>query len=622
MLDAAARWAALRPAFDTETSLDESIILDGIDLAVALDQPDTIRILAPWVARLDNIAAKIRFCDTVRQRGQICQKQGDYHGALIHWQALIQIAPRQIEIWRDIAECFRRQERWAEERHALEQAMAQKPDDPWLLFFYGYVLERFQDFDAGLAAHQKAFALRPDIPEIMAALDYSARRAGAWADVEQVMPLLAATHKNRQHPTESALHLPYRYDDDAIINPLLAAWAQEFDNARTPPRIDAPLRDGTPNRVIKIGYLSGDFYDHPVMHLLAGLFAGHDRRQFHITALSIGPRHDDEFRRRVIRDADVFLDLQGLGDEALAQRIADQQIDILVDLKGMTMPLGVLAYRPAPIIASWLGFPGTTGADYVDYLIADRYVIPASARPAYPEAIACLPISYLLTDDRQAKKPPLPPAQAFPGFAAGTCFIGNWCHPAKIQRDVFAAWIAILQQCPHAVLVLKKPQDSVIRRYQSHLTDAGIDPARLIFGRYMAKDDHFARLGALDLSLDTWLYGSHSTGCDALWAGVPLLTRRGSHFASRVAESLLHGVGLTELIADSTDDYIQKAVALLNNPAERQRLKQHLQDPASLPLFQTDARIRELESLYRQMWQRACTGLPPGDIDTKKASGL
>ncbi|MFN9999691.1 MAG: hypothetical protein ACK559_01055, partial [bacterium] len=119
------------------------------------------------------------------------------------------------------------------------------------------------------------------------------------------------------------------------------------------------------------------------------------------------------------------------------------------------------------------------------------------------------------------------------------------------------------------------------------MADAGIDPARLIFGGHLAKDDHFARLGALDLSLDTWLYGSHSTGCDALWAGVPLLTRRGSHFASRVAESLLHGVGLAELIADSTDEYIQKALALLNNPAESQRLKQHLQNPASLPLFQT-----------------------------------
>lgn len=610
-------WRDIAAQIAGQTTLPEDFLIHATQTALAADHPAAMMTMAPWVGRLDHIPSKIALCDGLRKHGLACQNQGDFTAALHIWQAIIDIAPRQPEIWREIATCFRRQERWQDERYALEKALEGLPEDPWLLIFYGYVLERFHDYDGAYAAHQKAFSLHPDHPDVLSACEHSARRALDWDRVAQILPMLEQYHKPNQTPFEGTLQIIYRYPDDHKVNPILSGWARFYDQARNGSAINPPLRDPDPDRIIRIGYLSGDFHDHPVMHLLGGLFAAHDRQSVHVTALSIGPAGDNPYRRIVMRDADQFIDLQGLGDERLARAIAEQQIDILVDLKGMTAPLGVLAWRPAPIIASWLGFPGSTGANYVDYLIADHFVTPDNVIDCYPEAIARLPVCYLPNDDQQAKNPPMSRADAFGADHEHKFIFGGWCHTGKMTRDVFSAWLAIVRAVPHGVLVLRQPHDSARHRLIKVTEQNGIDPARLLFLPMCDKADHFARMAAMDLFLDTWPYGSHSTGCDALWAGLPMLTRKGTHFASRVGESLLRAVGLPELIAETTDDYVAKAITLAHEPAAMRHIRDHLRHPETLPLFQTRARTRDLENLYREMWQRACAGLPAENINNE-----
>lgn len=607
-------WADYAALLSQQQTLPEDVIIAAAKCALRLDDAEALCMVAPWVALVDDIQIKITCCDQLRQKGTALQQRGDFAGALILWQGIIHIAPNQPEIWTDIALCFRHQERWADERNALEKALAQRPDDVWLWIFYGYVLERFDDYEGAYAAHRKAFDIRPALAESISALDWSARRIAAWDDVDQIAPVLCDTTRQTAC-SECTLHLIYRYDDDTIINSRLKEWADFYAKGHQGPDLVPRATAQQPDKILRIGYLSGDFHNHPVSHLLGGLFSGHNRARISPIALSIGADDNSFYRHKIMQDADEFHDLQGLGAARLAERIAELNIDILVDLKGMTMPIGVLAFRPAPVIASWLGFPGSTGAKYVDYLIADQYVVPETARPFYPEAIAYMPISYLLTDDQQAKKPALDPATAFPGAPANSVFFGGWCHVGKIQRDLFMAWMEILRAAPNVILVLRRPIPSVHQRLISAAEQAGIDPARLYFGSVTGdKQDHFARLGTLDLFLDSWIYGSHSTGCDALWAGVPMLTRRGNHFASRVGESLLHGTGLSELIANDTQEYIDRAVALARDPDARARLKAHLAQPEHLPLFQTRPRIAELEQLYRQMWANACASDAPQDI--------
>jgi predicted O-linked N-acetylglucosamine transferase (SPINDLY family) len=368
---------------------------------------------------------------------------------------------------------------------------------------------------------------------------------------------------------------------------------------------------------LRIGYASADFHNHAVAHLTAGLFERHDRDRFELFGYSFG--HDDgsEYRRRIAAACAAFVDLRDASFRAAAERIAADGIDILVDLMGHTgrSRPEVFALRPAPVQATWLGYPGTTGGHYVDYLVADRIVVPESDFALTSEQVAWLPDCYLATDDTQpiAAQTPSRAECGLPERGAVFCAFNQ---TAKIDARIFSIWMRVLAAVPDSVLWLSGVSPGARRNLEAAAARAGVAPARLAFAsRIASKAEHLARHRVADLFLDTHLYNAHTTACDALWAGLPVLTCPAPAFPGRVATSLLHAVGLPELSVATLADYERTAIELARAPDRLAGLKARLEhDRRTTPLFDTTRFARGLERVYEAMWARRERGAAPARI--------
>ena len=371
---------------------------------------------------------------------------------------------------------------------------------------------------------------------------------------------------------------------------------------------------------LRIGYVSADFHDHAVAHLTAGLFERHDRDRFEIHGYSFG--HDDgsDYRRRIAAACASFVDCRNLPFRAAAQRIAADGIDILVDLMGHTgrSRPEVFALRAAPVQSTWLGYAGTTGARYMDYLLADRIVLPESDFTRCSEQVVWLPDCYLATDDTQpiAARAPTRAECGLPERAIVFCAFNQI---AKIDARIFATWMRVLAAVPDAVLWLSGASAQARRNLCRAAALAGVAPERLVFAPHLAsKAEHLARHRAADLFLDTHGYNAHTTACDALWAGLPLLTCPSPAFPGRVATSLLHAVGLPELSVATIEDYERTAIELARAPGRRAELRARLErNRRALPLFDTRRFARGIEQAYAAMWARHQRGEPPAPIDVR-----
>jgi predicted O-linked N-acetylglucosamine transferase (SPINDLY family) len=388
-------------------------------------------------------------------------------------------------------------------------------------------------------------------------------------------------------------------------------WMRDVSAAPVPRR--ALPSDGR----IAIGYLSSDFREHPVAYMIAAVLERHDRERFRITGYSTGSEPDSSSRRRIAAACDAFVDLVTLTDHAAATRIADDGIDILVDLNGHTGGArpGILACRPAAIQVNWLGYPGTMGTPLIDYAIVDRVIAPPDEPAAFDEQLVRLPHSYQPNDrDRPiAAERPTRDALGLPEDGVVLC-----CFNAsyKIQPACFSIWMALLADAPGSVLWLLRHDDPASDNLRAQAAAHGVDPARLVFAPSVALATHLARLPQADLFLDTWPYGAHTTGSDALWAGVPLLTCRGATFPSRVGASMLRALALPELIATTPAEYAASARALVRDRdrlrAMRARLAARRGDAA---LFDSPRFARDLELAYAEMAARQRAGVPPSGID-------
>ncbi len=366
---------------------------------------------------------------------------------------------------------------------------------------------------------------------------------------------------------------------------------------------------------LRVAYLSADFRAHPVGRLLAPVLEQHDRSRFEIFALAAGMEDGSEIRRRVRAGCEHFLDITALQDAAVARRMAELEIDVAIDLGGHTQGsrLRVLAFRPAPIHMQYLGFPGTTGAGFIDYVIADEHVIPEAQRGHYSEQVIYLPGSYLPLPSALPNLPHVERASAhLPLDAFVFC---SFNAQYKYTPRMFAAWMSILRAVPRGVLWLRevpaRARLNLAREAQSH----SVDPARLIFASHAASGAQYhARLGLADLFLDTYPYGAHSTATDALAAGVPVITLAGETFCSRVATSLLHGVGLSELAVARLSHYEQLAVDLAGNPDRLTNLKARLRGASARSAFDPARLCRHLERAYLDAWELRRRGRPPAMI--------
>lgn len=420
------------------------------------------------------------------------------------------------------------------------------------------------------------------------------------------------------------------YTDDPLL--LLAAGNHfvEREAKVTPEQIRLDRRDAPIDingRRPRIGYISSDLRDHAVGYLMAELFEVHDKSKVEVFAYYCGPESSDGLNTRIRAAVEHFTDIRPMSDDEAAQRIADDGIDILVDVNGHTRDArtSVFARRPAPIIVNWLGYPGTMGSDYHHYIIADPWIIPPEMELYYSEAVRRIPCYQ--PNDRRRKVEETVPTRAEAGLPEDAfvfcCFNGT----QKITPHVFDRWMEILKRTPGSVLWLLDSNPETNARLRDAAEARGVDRTRLVFAQKLQNAFHLARYRLADLFLDTTPYGAHTTASDALWMAVPVLTWSGRCFASRVCGSLVRSAGLPELVVDSARAYVEKAIEIGADRAKAQALRDALEaNRDSCVLFDMDLLAGKLEDLYREMIAEYQAGQRPRpnltNLDTYFRIGL
>ncbi|WP_312360864.1 glycosyl transferase [Ensifer sp.] len=402
---------------------------------------------------------------------------------------------------------------------------------------------------------------------------------------------------------------------DEALNRVAGALDKPFDPGLPAERRAMPHSWG---KKIRIGYLSNDFWaPHATMKLLKAVLTAHDREKFDVTLFCYTPEKYLPLAGEERQTWGKIVRVENLSDEQAAQAIRDEQIDILVDLKGHTMHsrVAILNHKTAPVQVAWLGFPGTTVNVDIDYIIGDRYVLPDASAPHYYEQFCRLPETYQPNDPAGRPRPAVM-SRTEAGLPEDAFVYASFNANRKIIGETVKAWAEILRRTPDSVLWLMrlKPEAEahILRRFQSY----GIATKRIIFSEKIEYEKHLARIPAADLGLDTFPCNGHTTTSEQLWMGLPVLTPKGTHFASRVSESLLNAIGLPELVAADVDDYIEQAVALYNDRDRVAGYKRTLEDNRlRTPLFDSERFCRHLEQAYEAMAERARDGLEPTLID-------
>jgi predicted O-linked N-acetylglucosamine transferase (SPINDLY family) len=391
-------------------------------------------------------------------------------------------------------------------------------------------------------------------------------------------------------------------------DPLLNKKASEiYAQAKYPLNdILGPIPKLHKTQKIRIGYFSADFHNHATCYLMAELFELHDKDKFEIIAFSFGPKVDDAMRDRIENSFDQFIEVGDKSDMEIAQIARGLNINIAIDLKGFTEDsrTSIFAHRAAPIQVNYLGYPGTMGTNYFDYIIADETLIPANFQSFYSEKIAYLPNSYQVNDrkrlisERQFTRQELGlPENSF----VFCCFNNNF----KILPGTFASWMKILKAVEGSVLWVFQENSWVVDNLKREALSHGVEASRLVFAERMEQSEHLARHQQADLFLDTLPYNAHTTASDALWAGLPVLTLMGRSFASRVAASLLNAVGLSELITTSIEEYESLAIELALNSNKLSKIKLQLaENRLTSQLFDTPLFTKNIEAVYSKMYER------------------
>lgn len=541
-------------------------------------------------------------------RGNALQAMRRFDDALAAYDHALSLRASYAQAHFNRGSALRQLKRDAEALTAFDTALALRPDYPEALFSRGDALSQLKRYEEAIDSYERAVALWPDHPHAFNGLADAALAACDWSRIEALTTKLVAAVK-----AGSAVVSPFtllRIADDPALH-RQAARRFAADRARAPrPVLREPGR-WTHER-IRIAYLSADFHSHATAYLIAELIEQHDRARFEIVGISFGPDDGSAIRQRLIAAFDRFIDVRTRSDRDIAALIAALRIDIAVDLKGYTMDSrpDILSFRPAPVQVQWLGYPGTLGTDFIDYVIGDGIVTPPAHAPFYDEKIVALPNSYQVNDRKRtiAARTPARRELELPEHGIVFCCFNN---SFKILPAMFALWMRLLARVPGSVLWLLQDNAVAERNLRGAAAAHGIEPARLVFAGRVNLEQHLARHRAADLFLDTLPYNAHTTASDALWSGLPVLTCRGEAFAGRVAASLLQGVGLPELVTENLADYESLAYRLAGHPDELQALRRRLE--TALPhcaLFDTDRFRRAIEAAYSAMyeaWQRGET---------------
>jgi len=531
-----------------------------------------------------------------------------FEAALKSYFTAIHLNPNLADAQSNCAVILQELGRLSEAVEFCSVALNLNPNSALVHYNRGIVFNDLKDFPAAAIDFKNVLDLESNYEYVFGLMLHTRMKICDWRDYEHNVNELSRQIEDGQKVTycfpllgiTDSLQLQHQAAQIYMANKF------PFDDTLGP--IPKKNRSGR----IKIGYYSADLHNHATAHLMAELFERHDKTQFELFAFSFGPDIQDEMRARLVSAFDHFIDVRLQSDKDVAQLSRELDIDIAIDLKGYTTGARprIFSYRAAPIQASYLGYPGTLGASYIDYLIADQILIPPESQAYYSEKIAYLPNSYQVNDRKRAISSRRFSMQELglpeEGFVF-CCFNNNF----KITPDMLDTWVRILNAVEGSVLWLFEDNAAAGRNLREQVVLKGLDPSRLVFAPRMNLPDHLARHEAADLFLDTLPCNAHTTASDALWAGLPLITCKGQAFASRVAASLLHAIKLPELVTTNIKDYEDLAVELAHNPIKLKQLKDKLAaNRLTTPLFDTELFASNLQSCYASMLERHQSDLP------------
>ncbi len=568
------------------------------------------------------IQLKPDYIETHNNLGITFYYLGKLNEAISCFHKALQLKPDYAEASNNLGNAFLEQDKLSEAISCYKKALQLKPDLAIAYYGMGNVLQEQGKIDEAISYLENAIQLKPELNEAYSHLVFQLQRTCAWQRLEGLTDKLdASTRKALDEgvkPTEAPFISIARHSDLSHNFAIAKSWSNDIDRAMSKLEIQFLFDEKRLyKRKIAVGYLSNDFCNHPVAHLMLSLFGLHNRDEFEIFCYSYGKDDGSYYRTRIKQDCDKFVDIRMLNHTDAAKCIYEDQVDILVDLMGHTRNnrLSICALRPAPIQVSYLGFPGTTGADFFNYIITDRIVTPKDHAPYYSEKFVYLSHCYQVNDYTQAISNKDFKKADF-GLPEGSFTFCSFNQAYKIERIIFNVWMNILLQVPESVLWLSLESKTAEKNLRHEAELRGLKPERLIFSNRLPIDEHLKRLKLADLALDTQIYNGGATTSNALWAGVPVITLQGSHFASRMSASILTAIGLTELITYSLEEYETLAVRLTCNPEELQAIRQKLdKNRLVAPLFDTPRFVRNLETAYKEMWKIFLAGERPRQID-------
>ena len=557
------------------------------------------------------IRIKPDHAEAYNNMGIALKDKGELDAAIYSYRQAIKIKPDYADAYNNMGNALNDKAESDAAIDSYKQALKIKPDYAEAYYNMGIALINKGEMDAAVDSYEKAIKIKPDYELAHSGKLYRQAHVCDWSGIERGREVIPKLGISAQYINPFEI-LPL---EDAPERHRLRSEVFAKNEFKQKPLPLASRSTQKPKR-LRIGYFSSDFKEHPVAYLMAKVIETHDRNFFEVYGYSIGPAKDDKMRHRLIKGFDVFDDVQDMSDQDVALLARQDQIDIAIDLTGYTQNSrsGIFAYRAAPMQINYLGYPGTMGANFIDYIIADPILIPSDSQKHYNEKIIQLPNSYMPTDntrifsERELTRLEMGlPEQGF----VFCCFNNNY----KISPTEFDVWMRLLLKVEGSVLWLRKSNKWSEGNFCKEAKSRGVDPSRLIFADRVPMDEHLARHRLADLFLDTFAFNAHTTATEALWAGLPVVTKLGQGFAARVAGSLLTAIELPELITETEMEYEALILDLATNPQRLAAIKQKLAaNRLSKPLFNTELFTKHLEDGYQRAYGQYFDGKEPEAI--------
>jgi len=555
------------------------------------------------------------YAEAYNNMGNALKDQDKLEQAIKAYSRALSIKPDYAEAYNNMGNAHKDQDKLEQAIEAYKKALKLKPDYAEAYNNMGNALKDQDKLEQAIEAYKKALAIKPDYAEARAQCLHQLAHICDWdsiiADLSLV-PELGTTNKDVSPfvllPLEDA---PERHRIRSKVVADAKFWQQSL------PLREKPFKK--PKR-IRLGYFSTDFKEHPVAYLIAKMLEQHNRDQFEVFGYSLHGNQRGEMRQRLSKSFDNFADVHGISDKAIALLARENGIDIAINLNGYTQHArtGIFMYRAAPIQINYLGYPGTLGANFMDYIVADRFLIPEKNQKYFSEKQLYLPNTYMPTDNtRELSQKSISrsdmrlPKDAF----VFCCFNNNY----KISSAEFDIWMRLLNNIEGSVLWLRKSNQFSHFNMRKEAEKRNVDPSRLVFADKAPMEEHLARQGLADLFVDTFAFNAHTTATEALWAGLPVVTKAGQGFAARVAGSILNAVGLPELVTETEQDYEALILELATNPTKLAIIKKKLAtNRLTQPLFNTEQYTKHLEKGYQQAYQKYFNGDTPDTIMVPK----